>query len=75
MENTPNTGVFWGIGNDWGERAAWHSGSDFGVRTDLILALDSEIGIAVLTNLNDSSTNDAIFDIENLLYETVSSME
>ena len=43
MENIPNTGVFWSIGNDWGERATWHSGSDFGVRTDLILALDSEI--------------------------------
>ncbi len=69
LENIPNNGVFWGIGNDWGERVAWHSGSDFGVRTDLVLALDSEIGIAVLTNINDSSTNDAIYEIEDILYE------
>ena len=25
LENIPNNGVFWGIGNDWGERVAWHS--------------------------------------------------
>lgn len=75
LENIPNNGVFWGIGNDWDERVAWHSGSDFGVRTDLILALDSEIGIAVLTNNNDSSTNDAIYEIEDILYEASLSME
>ena len=75
LENIPNNGVFWGIGNDWGERVAWHSGSDFGVRTDLILALDSEIGIAVLTNINESSTNDAIYEIEDILYEVSVSIE
>ena len=37
----------------------------------LILALDSEIGIAVLTNINDSSANDAIYEIEDILYGAI----
>ena len=55
--------------NRWDEEVACHSGSDYGVSTELCLTLESGMGVAVLANLDTWETYTAMYEVEDLLIE------
>jgi len=67
LEDHEGQGVFWYDVGGWGEPASCHSGSDYGVSTDLCLLPESGVGIAVLANTHVKGVWKAISDVEELL--------
>jgi len=67
LEDHEGQGVFWYDVGGWGEPASCHSGSDYGVSTDLCLLPESGIGIAVLANTHLRGVWKAIGEVEELL--------
>jgi len=69
LEDHAGQGVFWYRYRSWGEEVACHSGGDYGVSTELCLALESRLGVAVVANLDTSDTSTALYAVEGLLIE------
>ncbi len=59
------TGLYYGMGmfvgrSSWGERLLMHTGRDPGASTELLLAPESRIAVAVMTNLSQWNGTDAL---------------
>lgn len=69
LVNHADQGVMWYAEYNYGERNVCHSGSDFGVSTDLCLMLGSGLGSAVLVNSGSGQAFAAIYKVRDLLFD------